>query len=150
VGEIVTAHEDWHFSGLQNLFWLSAVLGAVMLPKPLQDIILGGELSLPTIIMIASAVISYATTGAEIQEVNVFYFGPVKVVGYLFIGIFLSMIPALQLLEHGGVAGVSSPLSYFFASGTLSAFLASAMGQQSMSVDSAADVVSFSQHKEFT
>ena len=154
VRENVTADEEWHFSGLQNLFWLGTLLGAVMLPKPLQDIILGGVLSLPAMIMIASAVISYFTTRAEIHEANDFNFGPVKEVGFLFIGIFLTMIPALQILEHGSVAGVSSPLSYYFATGSLSAFLdnaptylaflASAMGQQGMSLDSAADVLSFS------
>lgn len=123
VRENVTTLEEWHFSGLQNLFRLSAVLGAVMLPKPLQEISLGGVLSLPAIIMIASAVISYFTTRAEIHEANDFNFGPVKEVGYLFIGIFLTTIPALQILEHGSVAGVSSLLSYCFATGSVSAFL---------------------------
>jgi Na+/H+ antiporter NhaD/arsenite permease-like protein len=155
VRETVTAHEEWHFGGLLNLVWLGVVLGAVMLPKNLQDIVLGGVLSLPAIIMVVAAIISYFTTQREIHESNDFNFGPVKEVGFLFIGIFLTMIPALQILEHGGVASVSSPLSYYFATGSLSAFLdnaptylaflASAMGQQGMSVDNATDVLTFSQ-----
>ncbi len=63
------------------------------------------------------AVISYFTTRAEIHEANDFNFGPVKEVGYLFIGIFLTMSPAWKLLEHGGVAGFSSLLSYDFTGG---------------------------------
>lgn len=155
VRETVTANEEWHFGGLLNLVWLGVVLGAVLLPKNLQDIMLGGVLSLPALVMIAAAVISYFTTDKDIHEANDFNFGPVKEVGFLFIGIFLTMIPALQLLEHGGVSGVSSPLSYYFATGSLSAFLdnaptylaflASAMGQQGMSVDSVSDVLAFSQ-----
>ncbi len=155
VRETVTAHEEWHFGGLLNLVWLGVVLVAVLLPKHLQDIVLGGVLSLPAIVMIAAAVISYFTTSKDVHEANDFNFGPVKEVGFLFIGIFLTMIPALQILEHGGVSGVSSPLSYYFATGSLSAFLdnaptylaflASAMGQQGMSVDSVPDVLAFSQ-----
>jgi len=155
VRELETAHETWFFRGLMNLLLLGVVLGAVLLPKNLQDIVLGGVLSLPAMVMIAAAVVSYFTTRPEIHEANDFNFGPVKEVGFLFIGIFLTMIPALQILEHGGVAGVSSPLSYYFATGSLSAFLdnaptylaflASAMGQQGMSVDAPSDVLSFAQ-----
>jgi Na+/H+ antiporter NhaD/arsenite permease-like protein len=117
VRETVTAHEEWRFGGLLNLVWLGVVLVAVLLPKNLQDIALGGVLSLPAIVMIAAAVISSFTTHQDIHEANDFSFAPVKEVGLLFIGIFLTMIPALQLLEHGGVSGLSSPLSYYFASG---------------------------------
>jgi Na+/H+ antiporter NhaD/arsenite permease-like protein len=105
--------------------------------------------------MVVAAGVSYFTTRPEVHEANDFNFGPVKEVGFLFIGIFLTMIPALQILEIGGLAGVSSPLSYYFATGSLSAFLdnaptylaflASAMGQQGMSVDTVANVLSFSQ-----
>ena len=54
----------------------------------------------------------------------------------------------------GGVSGVESPLSYYFATGALSAFLdnaptylaflASAMGQSGLSLDQHADVLAFS------
>ncbi|MBE7497934.1 MAG: sodium:proton antiporter [Verrucomicrobiaceae bacterium] len=155
VRDMETANEQWHFAGLMNLLWLGVVLGAVLLPKNLQAITFGGVLSLPALIMAAAALISYFTTKRAVHEANDFNFGPVKEVGFLFIGIFLTMIPALQILEHGGVAGVSSPLSYYFATGSLSAFLdnaptylaflASAMGQQGLSVDSPADVLAFTQ-----
>ncbi|MBL9129727.1 MAG: sodium:proton antiporter [Verrucomicrobiaceae bacterium] len=155
VREVETAHEEWHFSGLLNIVWLGVILVAVLLPKNLQGVVLGGVLSLPAIVMITAGILSWVTTKPAVHEANDFSFGPVKEVGFLFIGIFLTMMPALQILEHGGVAGVSSPLSYFFASGSLSAFLdnaptylaflASAMGQHGASVDSPVDVLAFSQ-----
>jgi Na+/H+ antiporter NhaD/arsenite permease-like protein len=77
----------------------------------------------------------------------------VKEVGFLFVGIFLTMIPALQLLQSGGVSGVESPLSYYFATGALSAFLdnaptylaflAASMGQDGASLDVPADVAAY-------
>ena len=154
VREVETAHETWYFRGLMNVVWLLLVLGAVLLPKSVQETTLGGVLSVPAMIMIAAAVISYFTTKAEVHEANDFNFGPVKEVGFLFVGIFLTMIPALQLLQSGGVSGVESPLSYYFATGALSAFLdnaptylaflASAMGQSGLSLDQHADVLAFS------
>jgi Na+/H+ antiporter NhaD/arsenite permease-like protein len=157
VREMETEHETWLFRGLGNLFWLGVVLGAVLLPKSVQDITLLSVLSVPALIMIAAAIISYHYTSKPVHEANHFSFGPVKEVGFLFIGIFLTMIPALQLLEHGGVAGMKTPLSYYFGTGALSAFLdnaptylaflASAMGGAGLSVESTADVADFaSQH----
>lgn len=155
VRDLETAHETWFFLGLQNLLLLGVVLGAVLMPKNLQEVVLAGVFSLPALLMVVAAGVSYFTTRPEVHEANDFNFGPVKEVGFLFIGIFLTMIPALQILEIGGLAGVSSPLSYYFATGSLSAFLdnaptylaflASAMGQQGMSVDTVANVLSFSQ-----
>lgn len=155
VRELETAHETWFFRGLQNLLLLGVVLGAVLMPKNLQEVVLAGVFSLPALLMVVAAGVSYFTTRPEVHEANDFNFGPVKEVGFLFIGIFLTMIPALQILEIGGLAGVSSPLSYYFATGSLSAFLdnaptylaflASAMGQQGTSVDTVANVLSFSQ-----
>jgi Na+/H+ antiporter NhaD/arsenite permease-like protein len=63
------------------------------------------------------------------------------------------MIPALQLLQHGNLLKISSPMEYYFFTGALSAFLdnaptylsflAAAMGAEHLSLDSAADVVKF-------
>ena len=42
----------------------------------------------------------------------------------LFIGIFITMIPALALLRtYGGSLGIDSPLKFFWATGLLSSFL---------------------------
>jgi Na+/H+ antiporter NhaD/arsenite permease-like protein len=148
-----TAHETWLFQGLGNVVFLGMVLGAVFLPKSVQEMKIAGLLTVPALLMILAAVGSYFTTKKSIHEANDFSFGPVKEVGYLFVGIFLTMIPALQLLQSGTLVKIDSPMQYYFSTGALSAFLdnaptylsflAAAMGAQGMSVDSVADVLKF-------
>ncbi|OYW75465.1 MAG: sodium:proton antiporter [Verrucomicrobia bacterium 12-59-8] len=148
-----TAHEHWHFAGLINILWLGVVLGAVFLPKSVQETTLLGVFSIPALVMFAAAVASYYTTKPAVHEANDFNFHPVKEVGYLFVGIFLTMIPALQILQSGQGVDISSPMQYYFTTGALSAFLdnaptylsflAASMGQQHLSVDSPADVMKF-------
>lgn len=151
-----TQEESFQFRGLSNLGFLALVLAAVFLPKSMQETMLAGVFSLPAIVMIAAAVGSYFTSKADIHAANDFNFGPVKEVGYLFIGIFLTMIPALQILQSGHAVELSSPIGYYFATGSLSAFLdnaptylsflAAAMGAEHLSVDSTADVVVFAKN----
>ena len=153
VREKETADEHFFFRGLPNLAFLGIVLGAVFLPKSIQEIIISGCFSVPALVMIAAAVGSYFTSKPEIHEANDFNFGPVKEVGYLFIGIFLTMIPALQILQSGEAVKISSPIGYYFATGSLSAFLdnaptylsflAAAMGSNQVSVESPSDVLAF-------
>jgi Na+/H+ antiporter NhaD/arsenite permease-like protein len=148
-----TANENWLFRGLINVLWLGVVLGAVFLPKSLQETTLLGVFSVPALVMVAAAVASYFTTKPVVHESNDFNFGPVKEVGYLFVGIFLTMIPALQILQSGQAVDISSPMQYYFTTGALSAFLdnaptylsflAASMGQEHLSVDSPADVMKF-------
>jgi Na+/H+ antiporter NhaD/arsenite permease-like protein len=148
-----TAHEDWHFRGLLNVVWLGVVLAAVFLPRSVQETTLLGVFSIPALVMFAAAAASYYTTKAEVHDSNDFNFGPVKEVGFLFFGIFLTMIPVLQILQSGQGVDISSPIQYYFTTGALSAFLdnaptylsflAASMGQQHLSVDSPADVMTF-------
>jgi Na+/H+ antiporter NhaD/arsenite permease-like protein len=148
-----TAHEEWMFRGLGNLIFLGVVLGAVFLPKEIQEKTFFGVLTIPAMVMLAAAAGSYYTTKREVHQSNDFNFGPVKEVGYLFVGIFLTMIPALQLLQSGELVKISTPLQYYFSTGVLSAFLdnaptylsflAAAMGAEGLSVDSVPDVLAF-------
>ncbi|WP_461785211.1 sodium:proton antiporter [Prosthecobacter sp.] len=153
VRERETAHEDWFFRGLLNVVWLAVVLGAVFLPKNIQETTVLGVFSIPALVMFAAAAASYFTTKPEVHESNDFSFGPVKEVGFLFIGIFLTMIPALQILQSGEAVKIDTPMQYYFATGALSAFLdnaptylsflAASMGHEQLSVDSPADVLKF-------
>jgi Na+/H+ antiporter NhaD/arsenite permease-like protein len=55
---------------------------------------------------------------------NRFAWGPIVEVAVLFVGIFVTMTPALALLtEHGPKLGVTEPWQYFWLTGGLSAFL---------------------------
>ncbi len=153
IREMETAHEDWMFRGLMNLLFLGVVLGAVFLPKSVQETTVLGVFSIPALVMIAAAVGSYFTTSKPVHAANDFNFGPVKEVGYLFVGIFLTMIPALQILQSGEAVKISDPIEFYFATGVLSAFLdnaptylsflAAAMGMEQLSVDKVADVLKF-------
>lgn len=153
VRDMETAHENWSFRFGWNLLFLAMVLGAVFLPKSMQETTIAGVLTVPALVMLAAAAGSYFTTSRDVHEANDFNFGPVKEVGYLFVGIFLTMIPALQILQSGEAVKLTTPMQYYFATGSLSAFLdnaptylaflASAMGAHQASLDSPADVLAF-------
>lgn len=70
------------------------------------------------------ALISMLATPKTLRKENDFNFHAINEVAALFIGIFLSMIPALIYLRaHGAGMGVTEPGQYFWATGVLSCFL---------------------------
>ena len=74
--------------------------------------------------LLVLALISLVVTSKQIRSANQFSFGPIVEVAVLFLGIFLSMVPALLILNaRGGELGVTTPVRFFWASGTLSSFL---------------------------
>ncbi len=67
---------------------------------------------------------SMKTTPKKYREENQFTMHPIQEVAYLFIGIFITMIPALFLLEHhGGELGIHEPWQLFWSTGMFSSFL---------------------------
>ena len=75
------------------------------------------------LILVALA-LSWITTPKAIRKRNNFEWAPITEVAKLFIGIFITMIPALALLRtHGGSIGIDTPLEFFWATGLLSSFL---------------------------
>jgi Na+/H+ antiporter NhaD/arsenite permease-like protein len=148
-----TAQEIWMFRGAGNVLLLVLVLIGVFLPQQWRLGSDGFHVSVGALVMVAAAAISYFATPKPIHEANDFSFHPVQEVGWLFIGIFLTMIPALQLLAHGGVIQLDTPLQAYLASGALSAlldnaptyltFLAAEMGHFGLDVGNPADVRHF-------
>jgi Na+/H+ antiporter NhaD/arsenite permease-like protein len=68
--------------------------------------------------------VAYRLANVEIHEDNAFTFHPVKEVAMLFVGIFLTMIPALGYLSaNAGSLGVETPTQFYFFTGGLSAVL---------------------------
>ncbi len=109
------AGEEWKFLGIHNVFFLLMILGAVFVNRPPF---------LREAIMIFAALLSYKTTRKDVHESNDFNFGPIKEVGILFIGIFATMIPALEWLErYASQLGINSPGQFFWGSGILSSVL---------------------------
>ena len=68
--------------------------------------------------------LSIKLTPKIIREDNHFTWGPMKEVGILFAGIFLTIIPPMAILQaRGAELGVTQPWQFFWASGMLSSFL---------------------------
>jgi Na+/H+ antiporter NhaD/arsenite permease-like protein len=138
---------------LGNFFLLLVVLAGVFLPQEWRIGTDDFHVTAGSLVMVAAAVASYLGTSKAVHEANHVNFHPVKEVGWLFIGIFLTMMPALDILAHGGGIQLQTPLQTYFASGALSAFLdnaptyltflAAEMGHYGLDVGSKADVVKF-------
>lgn len=134
---------EFHIDGLHNIVFLVMIVAAVILSGVLpgmpvfQDaagnvrgIHIFGEVTLtfPALIecslILLAAWLSFKTTKSEIRRRNHFTWGAIKEVAVLFIGIFITMQPALMLLKAvGPELGVTEPAQMFWATGALSSFL---------------------------
>jgi Na+/H+ antiporter NhaD/arsenite permease-like protein len=101
-------------AGKENLVLLGGiVVAAAFLGSPWREAA-----------MVALALVSYRRTQPELRQANHFSFAPILEVAALFAGIFLTMLPALDLLRQRGAAlGVREPWQFFWATGALSSFL---------------------------
>jgi Na+/H+ antiporter NhaD/arsenite permease-like protein len=112
-----TAHEEWRFDGLSNVLFLAVILGSVFVNNPPF---------LRELMMVGAAAGSYFTTKKQVHESNHFNFHPIKEVAILFVGIFATMMPALdwlagnarELLGESPAAGV-----FYWGAGSLSSVL---------------------------
>lgn len=128
--------------GAHNIIFLVMIVVAVILSGSLPSLpafqdaagnvhgIHFGEvvLGFPSIIEIAiiliAAFLSFRTSNPEIRTKNHFTWGAIKEVAVLFIGIFITMQPALMILKaKGGDLGITEPFQMFWATGLLSSFL---------------------------
>lgn len=76
------------------------------------------------ILMVIFAIISYFKTSREIHNYNNFNFYPIEEVAILFAGIFITMVPALILLDtRGKELNINQPYQFFWMTGILSSFL---------------------------
>lgn len=134
---------EFSIDGLHNIVFLVMIVAAVILSGVLpgmsafQDaagnvrgIHIFGEVTLTfpamieIVLILLAAWLSFKTTKSEIRRRNHFTWGAIKEVAVLFIGIFITMQPALMLLKAvGPELGVTEPFQMFWATGTLSSFL---------------------------
>jgi Na+/H+ antiporter NhaD/arsenite permease-like protein len=100
--------------GTLNGVWLvGVVLAVALLLAPWREL---------AILVLAG--LSLKLTPGHIRRDNGFSAGPMIEVAVLFAGIFLTMIPALELLRlRGDELGVRTPWQFFWMTGTLSSFL---------------------------
>ena len=134
---------DIKVEGLHNVVFLVAIVVAVILSGTLPSLpmfqdaagnVLGitiyksVKLTFPAIIEVAiillAALLSFKTTNEKIRTQNHFTWGAIQEVAVLFIGIFITMQPALMILKaNGAELGISKPFQMFWATGALSSFL---------------------------
>ena len=138
------------FKGAKNLLYLLIIIIAVFIDPGIFSWV-PSLAPLPfgirEIIMFAVVFLSFKTASQEALKANEFDFEPIKEVAYLFIGIFITMVPALQLIAKE--AQVNHDLlnqgTFYWATGTLSSFLdntptylnflSAAMGKYALNVD---------------
>ena len=123
--------------GIQNFIFLAGIIGSVLMSgivdwgevntfgvhRAVQDWVRDG-------LLILMGILSLVATPVSLREDNDFTWFPIIEVAYLFIGIFITMIPCLLILKAGSqgalaflVNGVTQPMHYFWVTGGLSAFL---------------------------
>ena len=129
--------EPLKIEGSYNFLFLGGVVGAVLMSgtvhwgdvntfgvhRPIQDWVRDG-------LMVFMGICSLLATPRRVREDNEFTWFPILEVGYLFIGIFITMIPCLLLLKAGSQGSLAflmnmaeQPHHYYWMTGVLSAFL---------------------------
>jgi Na+/H+ antiporter NhaD/arsenite permease-like protein len=99
--------------GLINVPLLFGVIGAIFLPTPWREVV-----------MVALTLISVFVGPRPPRVANGFTYGPILEVAILFAGIFVTMVPALALLEaRGSQLGLTEPWQFFLTTGSLSSML---------------------------
>jgi Na+/H+ antiporter NhaD/arsenite permease-like protein len=142
-GAVSANAEKFGVDGKINLLLLAGVVGAVLWSgsdaqlgsKEIYHVVLDYKNSCRDAILLGIAGLSWVLTSRETRRLNNFSWAPILEVGKLFFGIFLSMIPAIAILqagERGALAPVIRLVSeagqpvnymYFWLTGALSSFL---------------------------
>ena len=117
--EEVQHHEPLRIEGKRNFLFLAGVIAAIFLSS---------QLSLPWGVqeaaLAALAAAAFWATHHGLRTHNRFTWGPIVEVAVLFAGIFVTMAPALLLLNvHAASLGIREPWQFYWASGSLSSFL---------------------------
>ena len=125
-----TLVQPLRMNGKANILLLAAVVFCVALldpTKPVPGTDWKPPLFLREALMLGCAALSYFLplfTPKGLRERVRFDFFAITEVACLFIGIFITMQVPLEILNvHGGKLGVDSPMKFFWATGSLSAFL---------------------------
>ena len=155
--------------GKKNFFWLLVIIGSVFLdPNVIEWVPAihydGMKFSfLRELIMFAVAYFSYRFADKEAISGNEFSFEPIREVAFIFVGIFGTMMPALELVGNFAASPEGSKLithnTLYWGTGILSGFLdnaptyinflTAALASQNGSINVINDVVAFAQGGTF-
>ena len=149
--------------GAKNFVWLLIIVLAVFLDPNVFDWVPaihydGQKFSfLREVIMLTVAFLSYRLADQKLLKSNEFNFEPIKEVAFIFVGIFGTMMPALELVGNFAQSPAGAQLishnTLYWGTGLLSGFLdnaptylnflAAAMASQGASINSIPDVIKF-------
>lgn len=135
-----SANIKFKIEGAQNFIFLAIIIFAVIIkgvistsygePHAVPGVTFGEEVHLgydwfvQVILILIAMALSLKFTTKKLREDNEFTWEPIAEVARLFIGIFITMIPALAILSaNGGNLGIDTPLKFFWITGALSSFL---------------------------
>ncbi len=129
--------------GAHNVFFLLMIIAAVILSgvlpslpafqnpdgsvrgiRILGEVTLGFPSIIEILLILLAALLSFRTTPEEVRTANHFTWGAIQEVAQLFVGIFITMQPALMILKKLGPSlGISKAYQLFWSTGILSSFL---------------------------
>ena len=149
--------------GMKSFIWVLIIIVSVFLDPNIFDWVpnLYELYQIPfgirEVIMFGTACAAFFLADKKVHEKNEFNFEPIKEVGWLFLGIFATMVPALQLISAFAASNAES-LSvsmFYWGTGALSGvldnaptylnFLAAAMGKFGYNLSDPAQVVAFAE-----
>ncbi len=153
------------FRGTRNFLWLAVVVGAVFLDPNVFEWVPGIEYDgvkfsfVREIIMLSCAYFSYKLADKQALNGNDFSFEPIREVAFIFIGIFGTMMPALELVSNYAQSPEGSALishnTLYWGTGFLSGFLdnaptyinflTAAMASKGASITSLSDVIAYAE-----
>jgi Na+/H+ antiporter NhaD/arsenite permease-like protein len=117
--EVVQSHRRIHIDGGRNFICLLGVMAAA----PLSSYF-GWPRGIQESIMVAMALLSWFWTSRAVHKANHFEFDPIVEVAALFLGIFITMVPALEILSRQAPSwNLTHAWQYFWLAGALSSFL---------------------------
>lgn len=117
-------------SGVVNAFYVVGIVMAVAFLNESRIPAMGREDApiflkfLREIVLIVLIILSLTTTKKWVRRSNHFTWGPIIEVAVVFVGIFVTMTPALMFLrENAHSLGLTQPWQFFYSTGLLSSFL---------------------------
>lgn len=114
-------------NGRINYLWLTGVVFSLALLVPGTPFLKTPWIVPPYLreaMILLFTALSWLTTPKGVRARNQFNFTAIGEVAFLFIGIFICMMPALEILQaRGSELGLTQPWQFFWVTGVLSSFL---------------------------
>jgi Na+/H+ antiporter NhaD/arsenite permease-like protein len=123
--EEVMQHEPLRIDGRRNFLFLGAGVATIVAAgNGFGSAGAGWPFGIQEGLLLSIALIAYVITPQAYRAANSFAFGPIIEVAILFAGIFVTMAPALLLLNANAARfGLEHPWQFYWATGVLSSFL---------------------------